>query len=82
MSIKTIIVKIPKDTLYRIMGGQPVHAGIHVNKKLVEAGIPIVGTLWIETVERGKLTQYREGDDFVYSWTGEQQASIFEDDEI
>lgn len=72
-----ITVNIRHDELYRIMGGQPVHAGLHVNKILRERGIPIVGTLWIETVDSGTLMQYRYNGDFVYVWDSEPPASKF-----
>lgn len=75
-----IKVRISRDALYRILGGQPVHAGLHVNKILRENGIPIIGTLWIESVENGKLTQYREGADFVYEWEGHpKQMPLYND---
>ena len=64
-----ITVRIPARMLEKIE--HEVHTGIYTLKQLREAGVPVVGVLWLGSVERGALTV--EDDlatgDRLYTWS-------------
>ena len=64
-----IEVRIPAERLVRF--GNDVHAGIHVLRTLRDAGVPAVGVLYVQGVERGVLEIEFDDlamDEWVYRW--------------
>lgn len=69
-----IEVRILKTDLERYSRGNAVHEGLHVLRKLREAGIPMRGTLGPLVPDVGVLTVEIEGlavDEYVWSWRSE-----------
>lgn len=65
-----IEVRIPEAKLQSFNGNE-VHAGLHTLQVLRNAGIPAVGVLFVQGVERGILEIELEDlavDEWVYRW--------------
>ncbi len=61
---------------------QDIDHDVHINNKVIkglkDAGIPVVGGIWIRGVSSGRLEMFNEGSNAVYQWTPGDD----EDDEL
>lgn len=61
-----ITVKFPRAQFDQF--GSETAAGIALLSRLRAAGIPVAGRIMVQTVEFGKLSTWREGDEIIYFW--------------
>lgn len=58
--------------------GKSSYLNIIVNQKLCDAGVPMVGRLFIHGVRHGRLSLYVDNarDEYVYEWTPDPEDEL------